>query len=337
VAPNTIETYLASLNHLRRFFGTYLICDIDAAMIGRYQRSRTNAGAAAATINKEVVCLSSILSKFALWLPLRYDVRMLEEREVGMALSPGQEGLLLERASRVGNIGHNQGHWSPVYTVVQLALNTGMRHSEVRRLRWKDIDLSKRLLRVGHSKTEAGSGRYIPLNQPAWAALETWTAGFPNRLPEHFVFPACENGKIDVARPISNWRTAWGNLTCTIECMACGRAQPPAMKCRNEECQLDLRGVESPIAALRFHDLRHTATTKMLENGVPYATVALLGWSATTAVRMAKRYGHIRPEAQRRALEVIATTDWVPAVHQIGNQVRVLVESPSPKLLNSLP
>jgi len=46
----------------------------------------------------------------------------------------------------------------------------------------------------------------------------------------------------------------------------------------------------------------------MLEYGVPVATVAqVLGWSASTAIRMAKRYGHIRPEAQRQALESIAT------------------------------
>jgi hypothetical protein len=46
----------------------------------------------------------------------------------------------------------------------------------------------------------------------------------------------------------------------------------------------------------------------MLENGIPIATVAqVLGWSASTAIRMAKRYGHIRPEAQRQALESIAT------------------------------
>jgi len=69
-----------------------------------------------------------------------------------------------------------------------------------------------------------------------------------------------------------------------------------------------MRGIISPLAGLRFHDLRHSAATKMLENGVPIATVAqVLGWSASTAIRMAKRYGHIRPEAQRQALESIAT------------------------------
>ena len=70
----------------------------------------------------------------------------------------------------------------------------------------------------------------------------------------------------------------------------------------------------------------------MLENGVPIATVAqVLGWSASTAIRMAKRYGHIRPEAQWQVLESIATAcpkspvdkqeaDFRGDVHQIGNQ-----------------
>jgi integrase len=69
-----------------------------------------------------------------------------------------------------------------------------------------------------------------------------------------------------------------------------------------------MRGIINPLAGLRFHDLRHSAATEMLENGAPIATVAqVLGWSASTAIRMAKRYGHIRLEAQRQALESIAT------------------------------
>lgn len=85
------------------------------------------------------------------------------------------------------------------------------------------------------------------------------------------------------------------------------------------------------LLGLRFHDLRHSAAAKMVENGVPIAIVAqVLGWSASTAMRMAKRYGHIRPEAQRQALESIATAlpGSIPGkkeayfrgdVHQIGN------------------
>ena len=45
-----------------------------------------------------------------------------------------------------------------------------------------------------------------------------------------------------------------------------------------------------------------------------------LGWSASTAVRMAKRYGHIGPEVQRQALEAITTLEILPGVHQIVHQ-----------------
>ena len=52
----------------------------------------------------------------------------------------------------------------------------------------------------------------------------------------------------------------------------------------------------------RFHDLRHTAVTRLLEAGIPYPVVAsMIGWSAATAIRMAKRNGHIgsKPSAKR--------------------------------------
>ena len=56
---------------------------------------------------------------------------------------------------------------------------------------------------------------------------------------------------------------------------------------------------------------RHSAATRLLENGAPFAVVAnILGWSASTAVRMARLYGHIRPEVQRAALDGIATQDF---------------------------
>ena len=56
----------------------------------------------------------------------------------------------------------------------------------------------------------------------------------------------------------------------------------------------------------RFHDLRHTTVTRLLERGVPFAVVAaILGWSPATSVRMAKRYGHIGQLAQRQAVKLL--------------------------------
>jgi hypothetical protein len=130
---------------------------------------------------------------------------------------------------------------------------------------------------------------------------------------------------------ISNWRTAWRRATTLIRCPSCAQLQDPGKTCKNEECQADVSNIKSSIDGLRFHDLRHTAATKLLEQGTPYPVVAqILGWSASTAVRMAKRYGHIRPEAQRRALEGVATAEIQRDVNQIVNQVSDAVESRLP-------
>lgn len=300
LALNTRETYEGALKHVRELLGTMLVCEIEGRDIGAYQKARLAQYAAGATINKEIACVASILGDCGVWEQMRRDVKRLEENdEAGRALSREEEKRLLECASVIGR---HFGNWTPLYTVTTLGLNTGMRHKEIRTLKWKNLDLANRVLRVGESKTEAGKGRPVPLTQPAWAALDMWASRFPDRKPDHFVFPACENGRIDPERSIANWRTAWRRA------------------CR-----------EAGLNGLRFHDLRHTAATKLLEEGTPIAVVAhILGWSASTAVRMSKRYGHIRPEVQRPALDAIATAEIRPDVNQIVHQVENALESKLP-------
>jgi integrase len=300
LASGTRERYDAALKHLREELGNMLVCEIEARDIVAYQKVRLAQQAAGATINKEIACLSSVLGEHGVWEQVRRDIkRLAENEEAGRALSCDEEKRLLDCASIVGR---HQGNWTPLYTVTVLGLNTGMRHKEIRTLKWKNLDLTNRVLRVGESKTEAGKGRPIPLTQPAWAALDIWASRFPDRKLEHFVLPACENGHLVPERPIANWRTAWRRA------------------CR-----------EAGLAGLRFHDLRHTAATKLLEHGTPIAVVAhILGWSASTAVRMAKRYGHIRPEVQRQALDAVATAEIQPTVNQIVHQAGSEVESDRP-------
>ncbi len=54
----------------------------------------------------------------------------------------------------------------------------------------------------------------------------------------------------------------------------------------------------------RFHDLRHTAATRMGDAGADAFTLAaIFGWSD---IRMAMRYTHAMEDAKRRAVEAIA-------------------------------
>lgn len=198
--------------------------------------------------------------------------------DVGRAISHDEEATLLREcaASRSRSL----------YPAVTVALATGMRYSEIRLLRWEQIDLEKHMLTVGNSKTKAGMGRPIPLNDRACMILEMWATHFPNRESGHYVFPAEKCGVAgddfkshvyctNPTEPIGDWKEAW-----------------EAAKGRSK-------------VTCRFHDLRHTACTRMLEAGVPFSVVAtILGWSASTAVRMARRYGHIGQAVQREALNI---------------------------------
>jgi hypothetical protein len=52
----------------------------------------------------------------------------------------------------------------------------------------------------------------------------------------------------------------------------------------------------------------------MLEAGVPFSVVSdIMGWSASTAVRMAKRYGHIGNSARRDAVNKLSSTTFFDA------------------------
>jgi integrase len=269
-----------NLAHLRPVFGGMLISDIRSQDIAAYQQSRLKEGAAPKTVNLEIGTLRAILRRHRLWSELQPDVRLLPVRDdVGRAISPEEEHKLLTACaasrSRI------------LHPAVMIALNTGMRYSEIRLLTWKQVDLKRRQLVVGDSKTESGRGRAIPLNDRLFAVLEFWAARFPDREPKHYVFPAERYGaaghaftphayQTDPKRAINRLKEAWerAKAVCGVSC--------------------------------RFHDLRHTACTRLLEGGVSLPVVAsILGWSAATTVRMAKRYGHIGQTAQREAVSVL--------------------------------
>lgn len=283
LAPRSIEIEEANLKHILPTFGRKLTIDIQPVDISRYQAERQKEGASPKTINLEVGTIRAILRKNRLWANLQPDVRMLRvSDDVGQAISHEQESALLEecRKSRSRSL----------YPAVALSLSTAMRFSETRLLKWKQIDFAGRTVRVAKSKTEYGEGRPIPMNDRAFQVMTMWAGSFPERLPEHYVFPAEKYGaagdkfipcahSTDPAKPIGDWKEAWEAAR------------------------------ERARVSCRWHDLRHTACTRMLEAGVPFSVVAtIMGWSPSTAVRMSRRYGHIGQAAQREAVKALEAT-----------------------------
>jgi integrase len=144
------------------------------------------------------------------------------------------------------------------------------------------------------AKTEGGSGRVIPLNQPAFDALVKWASRLVESKAEDYVFPACEAAgierkhpdreRIDPSRPIKSWRSAW-------------------------QAALKRAGLQ-----IRFHDLRHTCITKLAEMQASEQT--LMAIAGHVSRKMIEHYSHIRMEAKRAALDAIAN----PAFDGAGAQ-----------------
>ncbi len=288
-----------NLKHLRPHFEKRLVTDIQAKDVSRYQQARLAEGTSPKTINLEVGTLRAILRRHRVWAEIQQDVRMLPTLDdVGHALTLGEEAALLTACLK--------SRCRCLYLAVMLALNTGMRYSEIRLVRWRQVDFVARILKVGKSKSPTGTGRAIPLNGRILSVLEMWAAQFPGRQPTHFVFVREKYGAAgeedsfgftagpvvydtDPTRPIGDWKAAWEKAKKRAGAILSGRAEE-----------------ESEPLKCRFHDLRHTAVTRLLEGGIPYPVVAsMMGWSAATAIRMAKRYGHIGSQALRDAADVL--------------------------------
>jgi integrase len=130
---------------------------------------------------------------------------------------------------------------------------------------------------VGRSKTEAGTGRTIPLNGALLQALLDHTRWYAKHFgevkPEWFVFPGGSRFPKDPARSIGSLKTAWNNVR-------------------------KKAGVTG-----RWRDNRHTLITDLAESGAGDETIMEIAGHVSR--QMLSRYTHIRIEAKRKALEEV--------------------------------
>jgi integrase len=299
LSSHRIET--ANLSHLLPVFGKRLISDIDAADIAEYQQFRRHKGAAPATVNLEVATLRAILKRAGQWARVQPDVRMLKvDDDVGRALTTDEEKALLQACSLSRS--------RCLLPFVTLALETGGRFNVMRTLVWANVDFENRCLRFGKDKTKSGTGRFVPLSPRAMATLQFWASEFPNSKPEHFVFPHQRYGgggkkdhfgftggmtyDLDPSRHFSELKEAWEKAK-----LRAAKIMKDASENKDEEIK--------PFIC-RFHDLRHTAVSRMVSAGVPMAKIAkIVGWSTSTMVQMVARYGHFSLDELRGAVETI--------------------------------
>jgi integrase len=147
--------------------------------------------------------------------------------------------------------------------IVLLALHTGMRRGEILRLTKQDIDFHRGNIHV--TKTKIDEDRDIPMNATVTAELTSHCA----RLESEYLFLNPKSGK-----PIADIKNAF-------------------------TCACKLAGIEG----FRFHDLRHTASTRMGEAGVdPFTIAAIMGHKD---IKTTSSYTHATIAAKRQAVAAL--------------------------------
>jgi integrase len=322
-SPKMASIVRYSIGHLLPILGKRLLVDIEARDIAKYQTARLAEGASNRTVNIEVGMLRQIMRKYGAWARIQSDVTMLPERQdVGCALTSEQETTLLFECGRSVS--------RALLPFVALALETGARYNTIRTLQWRDIDFANRCLKFGKDKTAAGTNRTVPLNQRAVETLKFWAQGFPNRQPSHFVFPSERYGlhgtegtfggtvqvyDCDPEKPVGTIQSAWQSAKKRTQrhCPNCADGilidrEKPASGYECESCHFETPNLPVALTRLRFHDLRHSAVSRMIAARVPIPIIAkIVGWSSSTMAKMAARYGHFGIEELRSAVESITT------------------------------
>ncbi|MBT8228239.1 MAG: site-specific integrase [Dactylosporangium sp.] len=173
----------------------------------------------------------------------------------------------------------------------ELALRTGMRRGELLGLQWGDLDLDTGYLTVRRTLARVRGG---PVFQP----LKTEASARRILLPAACMTSlACYRRRQQLDR-----RTAgdtWKDLD-LVFATTTGAPLDPAMVHRQHEtiCYL------AEVRYIRFHDLRHSCATLLLEQGVELITIKELLGHAQLHVT-ADIYAHVRPRLHRGAIEAL--------------------------------
>lgn len=263
-----------AVGHIKRVIGTKMVAEVDDLAVKKYQVTRLGEKAAPKSINEETGFLLRILGEQgdSLRLKLRRQkaLKLPSRPNIAKAFTEEEITKMLTAA---------KARRSPsIYPALMLALHAGMRDAEIRGLQWGRVDLVRKIVTVGDSKTEAGEGRTIPLNEDILAALVDHAKWFLKRFgetrPQWFVFPAGKPQPTDPTKAPTSFKTVWARV-------------------RKDA------GVEG-----RWHDARHTFITGLAESGeASDGTIREL--AGHTSAQMLKHYSHIGMEAKRRAVKAL--------------------------------
>ncbi len=158
-----------------------------------------------------------------------------------------------------------------LYPYLLVMMHTGMRPSEAAGLRWGDVDLDARLVKLQTTKTDM---RYVPLTKMAESALRSMRPGGATK-------------DMNVFLPKSRMESA----------------EITYVPCHYFKRSFTTARAKAGLDDVHLHDLRHTAASHLLMSGVDIRTLAeILGHKT---LQMVLRYTHLLNDHKLKAVEGI--------------------------------
>jgi integrase len=295
-AKSHMKSWKSQLARIRSDFADYLdkpMTEIHPFGIEGLRQKWKRDGMQPRSINRDIQRLQSVLSRGVEWGVLERHplagLRPLKSDKNGRVrfLSTEEErrlrGALIEREAEICRRRLRFNSWrvargkDPLPTrdgdlldhlrpMVLLALNTGLRRGELFSLRWADINLAGKVLTVVAASAKSGQTRRVPLNSEAFAVLTQWRSQAAEQ--SVLVFPGADGARLD------NVNRSWKGVI-----------------------------AKSKLLDFKFHDLRHTFASKLVQAGIDLNSVReLLGHSE---IGMTLRYAHLAPDGLAKAVEAV--------------------------------
>ena len=191
--------------------------------------------------------------------------------------------------------------------VVVIGFYTGMRLNEIVNLKWKNVNLSTRIITVGDEDftTKGRNQRYVPICDEAMEVLLR-RQGAVVRRQESAVRrqELVQEGAEVLILPFSKRETSNGYVFCKSN----GKRFTGDYVSRSFQLACRAAGMDK---AIHFHSLRHSFASNLVQQGVSLYTIKeLLGHSSITTTEI---YSHLNMDALRDAIRRLDNNNGVGA------------------------
>jgi integrase len=188
-----------------------------------------------------------------------------------------------------------------LHALFELALHTGLRKGELLGLRWEDLDLDAGTAAIRRTLQRTSTGGLTTL--PTKTRASERRIALPIRCVQSLKLHH-EQQKREREAAGSMWQPD-GHVFTTLQ----GRPIDPTNLTRAFITLLRKAG----LRRIRFHDLRHSTATLLLEQGVELVVIKELLGHAHIGVT-ATVYAHVRLRLQRDAIDTLSTALGSPAI-----------------------